>query len=223
MDIVYQIMMGVSLAACAGFRAWLPLLITGIMARTGHITLNESMQFLARNEMLIIFGIASVLEFCGDKFIVIDHFLDAVGTVARPIAGTLLLSSMLTKMDLSTTLVLGLIGGGGTSLILHAGKAVARAKATLLSPFHGGLANAALSIGEDFLSGLGSLMVFIWPALAFAFAMALLITAVLLIVVGYKAGRKLYSALSEEPVQIEPALQMPIGTSLPGTITVEPQ
>src|SRR6185295_9362407 len=129
MEIVYQIMMGVSLAACAGFRAWLPLLVTGIMVRSGHLTVNESMAFLGSTPLLIIFGVASVLELLGDKIIAVDHFLDAIGTVARPVAGALLVSSAITKMDASTTVLLGLIVGGGTSLTVHAGKAIARAKA----------------------------------------------------------------------------------------------
>ena len=196
MEIVYQVMMGVSLAACAGFRAYLPLLIMGIMARTGHIQLNPSMQFLTSDTMLIVFGAASAIEFCGDKFIAVDHFLDAVGTVARPVAGTLLVSSMITKMDLQTSLVLGLIAGGGTALTMHSGKAVVRAKSTVFAPLHGGLGNAALSCGEDVLSIGGSLLAFFFPLITFIGTMVMLAIAVGMIFLGVKAGTKLYKSIS---------------------------
>ncbi|HLX65200.1 MAG TPA: DUF4126 domain-containing protein [Planctomycetota bacterium] len=229
MDIVYQIMMGVSLAACAGFRAWLPLFVAGIMAKTGHIHLNESMLFLQSTPVLAIFGIASVLEFCGDKIIVIDHFLDAVGTVARPVAGTLLVSSMITKMDGSTAMILGLIAGGGTAFTMHSGKAVMRAKATVLSPLHGGIGNAVLSIGEDILSGFGSVVAVFWPVLAFAFTIFALIVAGMLIYVGWHAGKKLVNAISSPRVDALPqpayamdapqtyAVNAPEQTSMEGT------
>lgn len=197
MEIVYQIMMGLSLAACAGFRTWLPLFVMGVMARSGHITLNPSMQFLASDTMLIIFGLASILEFLGDKFIVVDHFLDAVGTVARPVAGTILASSVLTSMDAPTALILGLIVGGGTALTMHTGKAVVRAKTTMLAGFHGGTGNTALSFGEDFLSGGISILAFVAPFLAFFFSIFMLGIAVAMIVLGYHAGRHLFSIKSK--------------------------
>lgn len=219
MEVVYQIMMGVSLAACAGFRAYLPLFVMGIMARTGHVQLNPSMQFLTSDGMLIIFGLASALELCGDKFIVVDHFLDAVGTVARPVAGTLLVSSMLTKMDAPTALMLGLIFGGGAALTLHSGKAVVRAKATVFAPFHGGTGNAALSIGEDIFTILGSLTAFFFPIVAFIGALFMMAIASVLIFAGYKAGKTLFGSLSKSDVTPAPKLQSP-GTT---TIVMEAQ
>jgi hypothetical protein len=201
MEIVYSIMMGVSLAACAGFRAWLPLFVMGMLARFGssHVALHPSLLFLQSDTMLIIFGIASVVEFLGDKFIAVDHFLDAVGTVARPIAGTLLMTSVFTHMDLPTALVLGLIVGGGTALTMHAGKAVVRAKSTLLAPFHGGTANAALSFGEDIVSLGGSFLAVFFPVIAFVFAILMLGVAGLMIFMGIKAGHKLFRAISNRP------------------------
>jgi hypothetical protein len=209
MEIVYQIMMGVSLAACAGFRAYLPMLIMGIMARTGHLSLNPSMQFLTSNTMLIILGGASAIEFCGDKFIAVDHFLDAVGTVARPIAGTLLVSSMFTKMDLQTSLILGMIAGGGTALTMHSGKAVVRAKSTVFAPLHGGLGNTALSFGEDIMSIGGSLLAVFFPVIAFVGAMVMMAVAVGMIFLGVKAGTKLYKSISSSSrnTTATPALQ----------------
>ncbi len=223
MDIVYQIMMGLSLAACAGFRAWLPLFIMGVMARTGHIHLNPSMEFLSSNTMLIVFAIASVLEFLGDKVIAVDHFLDAVGTVARPVAGTLLASSLLTHIDLPTALILGLIVGGGTAFTMHAGKAVVRAKSTLLAPFHGGTANAALSFGEDILSGGGSLLAVFSPIIAFVCALIMMGGAAVMIYIGYKAGSKLIRSISKRPANPQLASEPKAGPDMNTTVAMNAQ
>lgn len=205
MEIAYQLMMGVSLAACAGIRAWMPMLALGIMARSGHAMLGPSFQFLASDSALAILAIATVLEILGDKFIVIDHFLDAVGTVARPVAGTILAGSMFTKMDPQTALVLGLIVGGTTALTVHTGKALTRAKVTVMSPFHGGAGNAMMSLGEDTLASLGVLMSLLAPVIAFFFALVLVALAAGMIYLGMKAGRKIFKFLFNRTESATPA------------------
>ena len=58
-------------------------------------------------------------------------------------------------MDPLAATTLGLLAGGGTSLTIHAGKAALRAKSSMLAPLHAGTGNAALSLGEDFITGAG--------------------------------------------------------------------
>jgi hypothetical protein len=195
MEIVIQIMMGISLAACAGLRAWLPMLAIGLLAKTGHIDLQESFSFLARTDVLIGFGIATVVECIGDKIIAVDHFLDAAGTLLRPVAGAILASSVLVGMDPATALVLGILTGGGTSLTVHAGKTVARAKSSALAFLHGGFANAALSVGEDLSAGLVLALVIFIPVVAFFLALIALGVAIVLVVALVKTGVKLVDFL----------------------------
>jgi Domain of unknown function (DUF4126) len=180
-QIVLQIMMGAGLAASAGLRAWLPLLCAGLLARAGYLSLGESFAFLSRTDVLIVFGVATVLELLGDKIPVADHFLDLVGTVARPAAGTLLAASVATHFDPAIATLLGLIVGGGTALTIHSGKAVARAHATALLPLHGGTGNAALSVGEDAVS-LGGVGLSVWaPVVAFVLVVVALAASIGLI------------------------------------------
>src|SRR5260370_29156907 len=87
--------LGVALAACAGLRAFLPLLLAGILARMGWLDLGPSFQFLASNRALVVFGVASLVEILGDKIPAVDHALDALGTPLRPAAAALLSSSLL--------------------------------------------------------------------------------------------------------------------------------
>lgn len=196
MSVVLQLMMGISLAACAGLRAWLPMLVVGLLAHGGYVHLNSSFEFLARNDALIIFGVATAIELVGDKIIAVDHFLDAVSTVVRPAVGTVLASSMLTKLDPLAAVVLGLIVGGGASFTVHAGKAVVRAKASALVPFHGGVANAAISVVEDLISGVGLWISVQLPVLAFVLALVVIVTAIWLVIKFIKTGKRLFASLT---------------------------
>jgi len=190
-----QLMMGVSLAACAGLRAWLPLLVLGSLSRLGFVPLSESFAFLESAPALVVFGVASVIELAADKIIVVDHALDAVSTLVRPLAGTLLAAATLSDFDPLLATVCGLVVGGTTALTVHAGKAALRAKSSSVAPLHGGLGNAVLSIAEDVAAAIGAPLAIMLPILAFAFAIAGLAVAVSAIIAAMRAGKHLLRRL----------------------------
>ena len=190
MDLAIQILMGVSLAACAGMRAFLPILVVGALARTHHLELSPHFAFLARTDTLIVFGVATVLEFLGDKIIAVDHVLDAAGMVVRPVAGTLLATSLLTKLDPLTATVLGIVVGGGTALTIHSGKAAARYSLTAAAPLHAGMGNAATSLIEDLLVGVNLAMTVVAPIVAFIVTVGLIATAVWLLTHVVRLGKR---------------------------------
>jgi hypothetical protein len=198
MALAAQLMMGVSLAACAGLRAWLPLFVVGLMARSGFLPLNPAFAFLGREDALIVFGTATVLELLGDKFIGVDHVLDAIGTFARPAAGAVLASSVLTQLDPLTAVVGGIAIGGATALTVHSGKALVRAKSTALSPLHGGAGNLAVSVGEDLAVGAGMWVIAHAPLLAFAIAALVIAGSLWLIVALAKTGARLFDIRGTE-------------------------
>jgi uncharacterized membrane protein len=125
---VLTITLGFSLAACAGLRAWLPMLVAGLTARfTDQIELGESYQFLESTPALVLFGVATVVEMVGDKFPVVDHALDAFGTVARPVAGALLSAAVLYQVENPLfALGIGILVGAPTAAVPHAVKAASR-------------------------------------------------------------------------------------------------
>jgi hypothetical protein len=144
----FTLTLGFSLAACAGLRAWLPLLIAGLTARlTDAVTLGESFAFLSSTPALVLFGVATVVEIVGDKLPVVDHALDAFGTVARPAAGMLLSAAVLYQVDDPVwALGIGLCVGAPTAAVPHAVKSATRG---LSSSLTFGLANPLLSVLED--------------------------------------------------------------------------
>jgi hypothetical protein len=139
--------LGIGLAACAGLRAWLPLLMAGLAARFGWLELGHSFEFLATNRALVIFGLASVVEIAADKVPALDHALDIISTVLRPAAGSLLAASVLWPLeDPLVAVCVGVAVGAPTALVPHAAKSLLRAASTT---FTAGFANPLLSLAED--------------------------------------------------------------------------
>ena len=167
--------LGVALAACAGLRAFLPLLLAGILARAGFLDLGASFQFLASNRALVVFGVASLIEILGDKIPAVDHALDAIGTPLRPAAGALLAASVLGQVsDPLVALALGTAVGAPAALVPHAAKSALRAASTT---FTGGIANPILSLVEDVVS----VFLFVLAVLVPIVVVGLLAIAVVLI------------------------------------------
>jgi hypothetical protein len=193
---IVQLMMGVSLAACCGLRAWMPMLIVGLLAKAGYVHLSPAFSFLVRTDALIVFSVATVLELLGDKVIVIDHFLDAVGTIVRPAAGTILASSMLTHMDPLAATTFGLIAGGIPAFTIHTGKAVVRAKTTVFAHFHAGTGNAVLSTLEDALTIGGVFLAAFLPILAFGLVLPIMALVIWMIVHLIRKGVNLWTYLA---------------------------
>jgi hypothetical protein len=169
--IVPSLALGIGLAACAGLRAWLPLLLAGLLARAGVLELGASFRFIASNEALMLFGVATIVEMIGDKVPAVDHALDVLSTVLRPAAGSLLAASVLWRIpDPLTALALGVAVGAPAALVPHAAKSALRAASTA---FTGGLANPLLSLVED----LAAVVLFVFTV-AVPVAMAIVILVV---------------------------------------------
>jgi hypothetical protein len=171
--------LAIALAASAGLRAWLPLLLAGGLARLGLLHLGPSFHFLASDKALLIFGAATLVELVGDKVPAVDHALDAIGTPLRPAAGALLAASVLgTVSDPLTALVLGTAVGAPSALVPHALKTALRAASTT---FTGGLANPVLSLVEDALSLVTFALALLVPILVVALLGAAVFLAVRLL------------------------------------------
>jgi uncharacterized membrane protein len=166
-ELLPALALGIALAASAGLRAWLPLLLAGALARLGVLDLGRSFQFLASNKALVVLGIATVIELVGDKIPAVDHALDAIGTPLRPAVGALLAASVIgTVTDPLTSLVLGTAVGAPSALIPHALKSAVRAASTATT---GGLANPVLSFVEDAVSLIVFALAVLVPLLVVAF------------------------------------------------------
>lgn len=149
-ELLPSVGLAIALAACAGVRAWLPLLLAGGLARSGFLELGDSFSFLGSDKALVLFGLATVLEIVADKVPALDHALDAVSTVLRPAVGALLAASVIGRFaDPLTALALGVAVGAPAALVPHAAKSTLRAVSSTLTA---GLANPVISVIEDVLA-----------------------------------------------------------------------
>jgi hypothetical protein len=158
---VSTVALAVALAATAGLRAWLPLLVAGVLARVGVADLGEGFAWLSSWPALVLFGVASVLEIAGDKIPALDHALDAVGTFIRPLTGALAAAAVLVEIrDPMIAVVIGLLVGAPAALAPHAATSTVRAVSTGTT---GGLANPLVSVLEDILAFVLAVLAFLLP------------------------------------------------------------
>jgi len=169
-EIVLQLAMGIGLAAAAGLRAFLPPLVVGLAARADLITLGERFTWMETTPALLIMAVAVVVEMLGDKFPVVDHALDTVGTVARPVAGALVATSAITALDPVTGAVIGVMVGGSVAGGVHALKAMTRLLSTGATA---GIANPVVSLLEDGVSLSASVLAILAPFVAAAIVIGL--------------------------------------------------
>ena len=174
-DLLQSIALGIALAACAGLRAWLPMLAIGVSVRLGVVSLGDSFRFLGSTTALTVFAIATVIELIADKIPVVDHALDALSTFLKPVAGVVLAASVLwTVDDPIVAIALGIMVGAPASFAPHAAKATLRG---VLSPITGGLAAPVLSILEDAIAfGLVALAILAPFVVAAGFVLVALVT-----------------------------------------------
>jgi hypothetical protein len=150
LELVASLGLAVTLAASAGLRAWLPLLVTGGLARAGLVQVGESFQLLSSTPVLIALGVATIIEVLGDKVPAVDHALDVVSTFTRPLAGVLVSASVMWQVsDPMVALGVGLLVGAPAAAVPHALKSGARLASTATT---GGLANPVVSVIEDGVS-----------------------------------------------------------------------
>jgi len=161
---------GIALAACAGMRAFLPLLVLGIAGRLGRFELAQGYGWLSSTPALILFGVAVVAETLADKIPIVDHALDTVHLIIKPAVGTLVAAALFVNLPPLPATVLGLVIGGGVAT----GVGLAKAKVRVLSSLTTGtLLNPFLSFFEDLVSTVIAAVAVIAPFLALIFIAAI--------------------------------------------------
>jgi hypothetical protein len=195
-ELVLAVCVGVALAACSGLRAFVPLLASGLLARSGHYELGEHLQWLSSTPALVALSIAALVEFVADKVPALDHALDVAQTPVRTVAGMLVaMAACSHAFPMWAAVLLGIVAGGGTALGVHATKATVRAGSTVTTA---GLANPVISTLEDVGCAVVS---FLAPVLA---AVALLASLVALAAVFFGV-RAVVRKLRKKPAENAPA------------------
>ncbi len=142
---IVAIALGIGLSASAGFRVFVPLLVAAVAGKAGVIPLSEGFIWMSSWAAIICFGTATILEILGYYIPLVDNILDAVNTPLAIAGGTLLATSVLPGNHELLKWVTGLLVGGGSAGIIHAGTSLLRLASTKATV---GTGNAFLSTGE---------------------------------------------------------------------------
>jgi hypothetical protein len=170
LSLILALCAGVAIAAACGLRAFLPLLALGLAARAHWIHLTPQVQWLESEHALWALAAATVLEVLGDKVPVVDHFLDAVGTVVRPLAAALGSYALLVQWPAPWGALVAM-ALGAVALSVHGLKAKVRVGSSVVTL---GSANPLLSVAEDAIAFGTVALGLVAPILA-AIVLALLI------------------------------------------------
>ncbi|WP_233169354.1 DUF4126 domain-containing protein [Hymenobacter sp. BT523] len=155
--------LGLGLAACSGFRVFVPLLAASVAYRTGYLAPAGGFEWLGSWAALLTLAVATLVEIAGYYLPVVDHLLDTLTTPASFVAGTILMTSALPHLDPTLRWTLGVLVGGGTAGLVQSGTALLRGASTATT---GGLANPVLATVENTVAVGGVVLTLLLPLLA---------------------------------------------------------
>lgn len=163
---------GISLSAASGLRVFLPLLGVGLASHFGLLELGEGFDWMASEPVLIVVGVAALLEASAYYIPIVDNLLDTLATPAAMAGGTVIVSSLMPELNAPAHWATALLLGGGTAGIVQAGTVVARGASTATTA---GLGNPILATLET-----GGSMVAVVLALLIPVAFGLLVIGLIL-------------------------------------------
>lgn len=162
---------GLGLSAAAGLNSYAVLLVYGGMARffpedyPGAIA-----RLLASTPALGVASVLFLLEFFADKIPGLDHFWHLLHSIVRPLVGALV--AIAAVQPEGSTALTAIAGGSGgvVALVSHLVKSATRLTSTALTA---GVANVGLSLAEDVVAFLQSLVSIFLPLVALAVVAAI--------------------------------------------------
>jgi len=152
--------LGIALAACCGFRIFVPMLIAGLASKFHLFHFADSFSWLSSTPALIALGAATLFEIAGYYIPFIDNILDTIAAPLAAVAGTLLATSVIPVENEWMKWIIGIIAGGGGAGLIASGTGLLRllsSKTTL------GTGNNVVATGENAAAVGGSLLSFLIP------------------------------------------------------------
>lgn len=151
------------LSASAGLNAYIPLLVVALVARfTDWIKLSEPWDVLTSGWIIGLLVILVLVEFFADKIPAVNHVNDAIQTIIRPVAGAIVFAAsaqVITDVHPVLAIAAGILVAGS----IHAVKSLAVRPAVTATT--GGVGNVPVSMFEDFLATLLSILAILIPIL----------------------------------------------------------
>lgn len=164
-EVLLSVALGIGLAAAAGLRIFLPMLVASIAAWTGWLPLSEELAWLGTLPAMLMLGVAAAIEVAAYYVPGVDHVLDAVATPLALVAGTVLAAAAMTDLPPLVKWTTAIVAGGGVAGLTHGASALLRAKSAATT---GGLGNPVVATGELGGSVLVSILAIAAPVIALA-------------------------------------------------------
>ena len=163
MELLTGIFTAFGLSASAGLNAYIPLLLVGLLAKyTNLINLSQPWDTLANPWIILLLCVLVIIEMLADKVPAVNHINDLIQTLIRPAAGAIAFAASANVVtDVSPVLALaaGLLVAG----TVHVAKA--GAVRPMVTATTGGAGNIPVSIAEDVVSTILSILAIIMPVL----------------------------------------------------------
>ena len=163
MDLLTGIFTAFGLSASAGLNAYIPLLLVGLLANyTDLFQLNQPWDTLASPWIILMLCVLVIIEMLADKIPAVNHINDLIQTLIRPAAGAIAFAASANVVtDISPVLALaaGLLVAG----TVHVAKA--GAVRPVVTATTGGAGNIPVSIAEDVVSTVLSIVAIVLPVL----------------------------------------------------------
>lgn len=163
MELLTGVFSAFGLSASAGLNAYIPLLIIALLARfTSLIHLDAPWDTLTSPWVIGLLIVLGAIEFFADKFPAVNHVNDILQTFVRPVAGAITFAAsakVITNVHPVLSMACGLLVAGA----VHSVKAFAIRPAVTATT--GGVANVPVSIMEDIISTVLSILSIVIPIL----------------------------------------------------------
>jgi hypothetical protein len=162
MEMLLGVFSAFGLSASAGLNAYIPLLVVGVIAHyfPNTLKLNQPWDLIANPWILILLGVLVIIEMVADKVPAVNHINDIIQTNIRPMAGAISFAAsakVITNVHPVLALACGLLLAGG----VHVAKAAALRPAVTATT--GGVGNVPVSIAEDVVAFVTSVLAILIP------------------------------------------------------------
>jgi len=172
------ILTGIGLAAPAGLNAYIPLLALALADRaTSRVTLHTPYDVLSSNLGIAILIVLLTIEITVDKIPGVDHINDLIQSVVRPAAGAIAAVAAtggVVMINPAIMVLVGVVLAGSVNAV----KVTTRPAVTLGTA---GILNPVVSLVEDAVAVMASLVAIFLPFLVIPFLALFAISSILLL------------------------------------------
>jgi uncharacterized protein DUF4126 len=172
------ILTGMGLAAPAGLNAYIPLLALALADRaTNRVTLNAPYDILSSNLGIAILIVLLTVEVAVDKVPGIDHVNDIIQSFVRPAAGAIAAAAAtggVVTINPAIMVLVGVLLAGSVNAV----KVTTRPVVTIGTL---GIFNPIVSLAEDALAILASIVAIFFPFLVILFLALFAVSSILLL------------------------------------------